>query len=106
MTTAKMTTGWVGMTENLTIAQIGLICAAISLVVFVVDIASLPLGVAAGIAYVPAVIVALCFAKWQHTFFVAAATSILTILGYIFSEPAGIPWMVLTNRLLALLVIW
>ena len=94
------------MAENLTTAQIGLICAAISLVVFVVDIASLPLGVAAGVAYVPAVIVALRFPKWQQTFVVAAATSILTILGYIFSEPAGIPWMVLTNRLLALLVIW
>src|SRR5210317_990426 len=106
MTVAKMTASSVLTSENLSNAQIALICAAISLVVFVVDIASLPLGVAAGVAYVPAVIVALCFPKWQQTFFVAAATSILTILGYIFSEPAGIPWMVLTNRLLALLVIW
>ena len=101
-----MTADSVFMSENLTTAQIGLICAAISSVVFVVDIASLPLGVAAGVAYVPAVIVALLFPKWQQTFVVAAATSILTILGYIFSEPAGIPWMVLTNRLLALMVIW
>jgi signal transduction histidine kinase len=101
-----MTVNSAFMNENLTTAQIGMICAAISLVVFVVDIASLPLGVAAGVAYVPAVIVALFFPKWQQTFLVAGATSILTILGYIFSEPAGIPWMVLTNRLLALLVIW
>ena len=106
MTVAKMTVNSAFMNENLTTAQIGMICAAISLVVFVVDIASLPLGVAAGVAYVPAVIVALFFPKWQQTFLVAGATSILTILGYIFSEPAGIPWMVLTNRLLALLVIW
>jgi signal transduction histidine kinase len=98
--------GWARVTENVSNTQVAMVCAAISLVVFVVDIASLPLGVAAGIAYVPAVVIALWFPKWQQTFLVAAATSVLTIIGFVLSEPAGVPWMVLTNRLLALVVIW
>ena len=106
MSAAKTRAPFSHFIETLSNVHIVTVCAAISLSVFVVDIASLPLGVAAGIAYVPAVVVALWFPKWQQTFLVAGATSILTILGYIMSEPAGVPWMVLTNRLLALLVIW
>jgi signal transduction histidine kinase len=87
-------------------ARIYLLCSAIALAVFVVDVASLPLGVAAGVAYVPAVLVALRFSRWQQTFKVAGAVSVLTILGFLLSEPAGIPWMVVANRLLALAAIW
>lgn len=86
--------------------RIAAICAAISIVVFVVDVASLPLGVAAGVAYVPAVLVALWFSKSQHTFAVAAATSLLTVIGFLLGEPAAILWIVLANRLLALSAIW
>ena len=100
------TAGSARLTENLSNVHIALICAVLSIAVFVVDVASLPLGVAAGVAYVPAVLVALWFPRWQQTFFVAGATSILTVVGFLLSEPADILWMVLANRLLALLAIW
>lgn len=86
--------------------QISMICAAIAAVVFVIDIASLPLGVAAGVAYVPAVLVALWFPKWQHTFVVAGVTSILTMLGFLLSEPTNTLWVVMANRLLAVSALW
>ncbi len=87
-------------------AQITMVCAAICAAVFFIDVRELPLGVAAGVAYVPAVLVALWYPKWQHTFAIAAVASVLTMLGFVLSEPAGIPWMVVTNRLLALSTIW
>lgn len=86
--------------------RIALICAALSVVIFIVDVASLPLGVAAGVFYVGVVVVALWLPVWQHTFFVAGAVSILTVLGFHMSEPAGAPWTVIANRLLALSAIW
>ncbi len=86
--------------------HIALVCTALAAGIFVVDIASLPLGVAAGVAYVGVVLIALWLPKWQHSFIVAAGVSVLTVLGFLLSEPAGIPWMVVANRLLALSAIW
>ena len=83
-----------------------LICAVLAVGIFVLDIQSLPLGVAAGVAYVGVVFIALWFPERQHTFIVAGGVSLLTILGFILSEPAGVPWMVVANRLLALYAIW
>ena len=97
---------WFRLGGPLTTAQITMICAAICVVVLFIDVRELPLGVAAGVAYVPAVLVALWYPKWQQTFAVAAVASLLTILGFLLSEPAGVPWMVVTNRLLALSAIW
>ncbi len=93
-------------TAKLSSAHIVLICTLLALGIFVLDVASWPLGVAAGVPYVAVVLVALWLPNWQHTFMVAGAVSVLTALGFFMSEPAGIPWMVLTNRLLALLAIW
>lgn len=87
-------------------ARIALICVALAAAIFIVDIQSLPLGVAAGVAYVGVVFIALWLPSWQHTFIVAGGVSLLTILGFNLSEPAGIPWMVVANRLLALYAIW
>ena len=92
--------------KNLTNKQIVLICAAFAAGIFYVDIASLPLGVAAGVAYVAVVLVSLWTSQWQYTLIIAGGVTILTIFGYLFSEPAGVPWMVITNRLLALAAIW
>jgi signal transduction histidine kinase len=86
--------------------RIVLMCTALAAGIFIVDIASLPLGVAAGVAYVAVVLIALWLPKWQHSFIVAGGVSVLTVLGYLLSEPAGIPWMVVANRLLALAAIW
>jgi len=91
---------------NKSTAYIALICTVLAAVIFVVDIESLPLGVAAGVAYVGVVAVALWLPRWQHTFIVAGGVSVLTVVGFLLSDPAGIPWMVVANRLLALYAIW
>ena len=91
---------------NHTNMQIVLSCAVLAAGIFVVDVASLPLGVAAGVAYVAVVLISLWLPRWQHSFIAAGGVSILTILGFLLSEPAGIPWMVIANRLLALSAIW
>lgn len=81
-------------------------CGLLAAGIFIIDIASLPLGVAAGVAYVAVVLISLWLPRWQYSIIVAGIVSILTILGYLWSQPAGIPWMVVTNRLLALSAIW
>jgi len=83
-----------------------LICAVLSVGILILDIHVLPLGVAAGVAYVGVVFIALWFPERKHTYIVAGCVSLLTLLGFILSEPAGIPWMVVMNRLLALYAIW
>lgn len=94
---------FLGERSNVAIAPV---CAALAAGIFIVDIASLPLGVAAGVAYVSVVLIALWLPKWKHLFIVASGVSILTVVGFFLSEPAGIPWMVAVNRLLALFAIW
>jgi signal transduction histidine kinase len=91
---------------NHTNVQIVLACTALAVGIFAIDVASLPLGVAAGVAYVAVVLISLMLPRWQYSFIVAGGVSILTILGFLLSEPAGIPWMVVANRLLALAAIW
>lgn len=86
--------------------QIILACVALAAGIFIIDVASLPLGVAAAVAYVGVVLISLWLPRWQFSFIAAGGVSILTILGYLLSEPAGIPWMVVANRLLALSAIW
>ena len=101
--------GVAGTTSKLrkfTDVQIILVCATLAAVIFAVDIASLPLGVAAGVAYVAVVLISLWLSRWQLSIAVAGGVSVLTIIGFLFSEPAGVPWMVIMNRLLALLAIW
>jgi len=86
--------------------RIVLICAALAAGIFIVDVASLPLGVAAGVFYVAVVVISLWLPKWQHTFIVAGVVTFLTAFGFLMSEPAGILWMVVANRLLAVTAIW
>lgn len=81
-------------------------CILLAAGIFIIDVVSLPLGVAAGVAYVAVVLLSLCLPGWQYAIFFAGVVSILTILGFFVSEPTGIPWMVIANRLLALAAIW
>ncbi|MFQ6004022.1 MAG: ATP-binding protein [Woeseia sp.] len=83
-----------------------LICTALAIGIFVIDLASLPLGIAAGMAYIVVVLMSLWLPRWQYSFIFAGVVSVLTILGLLWSEPAGIPWMVAANRMLALSAIW
>lgn len=86
--------------------QIVLLCMVLAIGIFIVDIASLPLGVAAGVAYVAVVLISLWLSQWYFSLLVAGVVSALTIFGFLYSEPAGVTWMVVTNRALALLAIW
>ena len=98
-----------GLTESLgnrSNVHIVLICTVLAAGIFFVDVASLPQGVAAGVAYVGVVLISLWLSKWQYSLIVAGGVSILTVVGFLLSEPAGIPWMVVANRLLALSAIW
>ncbi len=83
------------------IAMIGLVIGA----VFIGDLV-LPLGVAAGVPYVVAVLISFGVPGRRATLAVASICTILTIVGYYVSTPAGMHWMVLTNRGLAIGVIW
>ena len=78
--------------------QIVLACTALAAGIFIIDVASLPLGVAAGVAYVAVVLISLLLPRRQYSFIVAGGVSILTILGFLLSEPAGIPWMVVAKQ--------
>lgn len=104
-----MTDGQTRQAENFVSnrnVQIVLACTVLAVAIFIIDISSLPLGVAAGVAYVAVVLVSLWLPGWKFPFVAAAGVSVLTVLGFLLSEPAGVPWMVVANRLLALAAIW
>jgi len=66
----------------------------------------IPLGVAAGVPYIAVVFLGARL-PWRHSIVTMAATgTVLTLLGYLFSESGSIAWMVFFNRALALLAIW
>lgn len=86
--------------------RIVLVCTVLAIGIFHVDVKSLPLGVAAGVAYVGVVLISLWLSRWKFSLFIAGGVSALTIVGFLLSEPAGITWMVIANRVLALSAIW
>lgn len=67
---------------------------------------SAPLGVAGGVPYVTLVLLCLWAKHPSSTYLMAVVGSLLTIVGYYFSPEGGIPWVVLTNRGLAIFAIW
>ena len=66
----------------------------------------LPLGVAGGVPYVALVMIGLWFPRREHVLILAAIGIGLTLVGYALSPPGGIPWIVFTNRMLAIFAIW
>ncbi len=78
---------------------------ALSCLIFFFDL-SLPLGVAGGIPYVATVLIGIWLPKRWYTIGLAVLGSVLTGLGYYFSEPGSVLWIVITNRVLALFAIW
>lgn len=66
----------------------------------------LPLGAAGGVLYVLLVLLALKSPSRNAALGLAAAGSVLTVLGFFLSEPGAMLSVVLTNRALALFVIW
>ena len=67
---------------------------------------SLPIGVTAGIVYLLFVFCALWVARETAAFVFAGISTLLIVLGYFASPDGGIPWIVLTNRSLAIAALW
>jgi len=67
---------------------------------------SLPLGVAGGIPYVVLVLIALLSPWRNYIYLMAVLGTVLTIVGYLASPTGGVPWVVFTNRALAIFAIW
>ncbi len=65
-----------------------------------------PLGVAAAIPYALLVLLSLRSPGPGLTWFAAISGTVLTMAGYALSPEGGVLWIVLTNRFLALFVIW
>ena len=80
------------------------ITIAITVAAFVLDLV-LPLGVAGGVPYVAVVLVGWWFSRKEWIFFLAVFSTVLIIIGYYFSPEGSLPWVVLTNRAYAFLVI-
>ena len=66
----------------------------------------MPLGVAGGVPYVAMVMLGLWFPRREGVLYLAIVGSVLTLLGYYFSPPGGVPWVVFVNRMLAIFAIW
>ena len=67
---------------------------------------SLELGVSGGVTYIILVLFSLWAGKRSYIFWAGLTGTVFTWLGYIFSPAGGENWKVLTNRFLALFVIW
>lgn len=74
-------------------------------VIFVIDL-QLPLGVAGGVPYVIVILVSLWFQNKSYVIGLAMICTILVIIGFYASPIGGEAWKVLTNRALAIFVIW
>jgi len=79
--------------------------AAVAAATFAFDL-SQPLGVAAGVPYVALVLLGIRLPSKRYIFVLAGIGTVLTIVGYFFSSAGGLPWVVLSNRGLAISVIW
>ncbi|OOZ38143.1 hypothetical protein BOW53_16455 [Solemya pervernicosa gill symbiont] len=73
--------------------------------IFVIDV-NLPLGVAGGVPYAAVILIALWFRNNKYVILFAFICSMLTLVGFYFSPQEGELWKVVTNRVLALFVIW
>lgn len=68
---------------------------------------STPLGVAAGIAYLPLIFCSLWFVNPRAPFVFASIASLLTVVAYFYSPRSDIPaWIPLTNRVLTIGALW
>jgi PAS domain S-box-containing protein len=86
-------------------AQTIFFCLLLCGIVFLIDLYT-PLGIASGVLYITVVLFSLKLRNDHSPVIFGFLVSALTVLGYSFSERLSIEWVVLTNRGLALFVIW
>jgi PAS domain S-box-containing protein len=79
--------------------------AVMAVAILFVDL-SLPLGVAAGEPYAVLLLLGWWHPRPSRIFVLAGIFTLLLLAGYLFSPPAGVPWMIIANRVLSLLMIW
>lgn len=77
----------------------------ISAIIFGIDLA-LPLGFAGGVPYVLIVLIAYFLPNPRYILFAGIVGSALTITGFFMSPEGDLLWKVLSNRFMALSVIW
>lgn len=94
-----------GRTTEISGVELIFFATVVAATVLLFDL-SVPLGVAGGVPYVALVLLGLWAPERHHVFILALAGSALTVVGYVYSTPLGHPWVVLTNRGLALFAIW
>ena len=84
-----------------------LACGLIATIILLIDI-SIPLGVAAGVPYIVAVLLSLKSSENRFTIGVALVCTLFVGIGYLVSPPApDVPfYQIITNRLLTIAAIW
>ncbi len=85
--------------------KLAAVAALLAIAILAADLA-LPLGIAAGVPYVAVVLLGWWFNKTRYIFLLATVCSLLTLAGYFYSPDGGTAWMVLSNRAIAVCMIW
>lgn len=85
--------------------QLIAITLVLSAGMFFVDL-SLPRGFAGGIPYVALVLLGWWHHSRRYIIILAALFTLLVLLGYLFSPPGSAEWMVISNRVMAVMAIW
>jgi hypothetical protein len=86
-------------------SRLYLACGMLMLMVLALDLA-VPSGVAIGVLYIVPVLVSLSCYQKRFTVFIAVASTIFIILDYFLQPPVLEIWKVISNRAIALVVIW
>ena len=86
-------------------SKVAVLAGFVTALIFAFDLA-LPLGVAGGVPYIAVVLLGIWLPRGRLVIVFGLLTSLLTVLGYFLSPKGGIEWVVLTNRGLALTLIW
>jgi len=78
---------------------------ALALIIFFIDL-SLPLGLAMGIPYVLFVLFGWFIKQEGITTILAICSTVLIIAGFIYAATDAVSWIVIVNRLFALMAVW
>jgi hypothetical protein len=82
-----------------------LACGLIMVMILLMDLA-IPLGIAMGVSYIAVVLLSLWSPQRRFTILVAVIASVFTIGAFFWKPPVAEMWKVISNRVLALFVIW
>ncbi|MDH5637849.1 MAG: EAL domain-containing protein, partial [Nitrospinota bacterium] len=84
---------------------LALTCSALAILIFALDVTT-PLGVAGGVPYVAPVLISIWSVRRHFTIAMAILGTAFTMAGFFLSPEGAELWVVLTNRFLAIAIIW